>query len=96
MSGTPSYFRTMLEPDCYSVLRLRGAIAGIAGRPESCQKETSRHLLELDHLVSNGEHTRRNGKAERLGGLEIDDQLNLGRAQDRQVGGFSPLRNLPA
>jgi len=26
----------------------------------------------FDHLVGDGEHARRNGEAERLGGLEVD------------------------
>ncbi len=37
----------------------------------------------LDHFVGAGEHRRRNSKAERLCGLEIDDQLVLGRGLHR-------------
>ena len=36
---------------------------------------------------------QRHVEAERLGGLEIDDQLELGRLRDRQVGGFGALEN---
>ena len=54
-----------------------------------CSKQTSL----LDHLVGDREHARWNGKAERLGGLEIDDQLELGWLHDRQVGGLVPLEN---
>ena len=32
-------------------------------------------------------------EAERLGGLEIDDQLELGRLLDRQVGGLLALED---
>src|SRR6266487_3943241 len=39
----------------------------------------------LDHLVGSGEHRRRNFEAKRLCGLEIDDELVLGRSLYRQV-----------
>ena len=31
---------------------------------------------------------------ERLGGLEVDDQIEFGRLLDRKVGGFRPTQNL--
>src|SRR5262249_50431037 len=37
----------------------------------------------LDHLVGKREHAWRNGEAQCLGGLEIDDQLELGRLHNR-------------
>src|SRR5215831_13195839 len=39
----------------------------------------------FDHLVGAGEQRRRHGQAKRLGGLEIDDDLILGRCLHRQV-----------
>ena len=38
----------------------------------------------FDHLVSAGDEHRRHLKAERLGGLEVDHQVKLGRLLDRQ------------
>ena len=36
----------------------------------------------------------RHGEAERLGGLEVDDQLELGRLLDRQIGRLGALEDL--
>jgi hypothetical protein len=45
----------------------------------------------FDHLVGAAEKRQRHGKPERLGSLEIDDQLDLtGKST-----GFSPLRIRP-
>src|SRR3984893_12375366 len=47
----------------------------------------------LDHLVGAGEDRWRDGQAERLGGLEIDHQLECGRLLDRQIGGLGALED---
>ena len=44
--------------------------------------------LSLDHVVGTGEERRRNGQSKRLGGLEIEHQLVLGRRLYGQVGGL--------
>jgi hypothetical protein len=47
----------------------------------------------FDHLVGAGEQRQRHGEAERPGGLEVDDQLDLGGLLNRQVGGLLALEN---
>jgi hypothetical protein len=49
----------------------------------------------LDHLVSRGQQSFRHLNVEQLGGLQVDDKLELGRLNDWQVGGLGTLEILP-
>ena len=44
----------------------------------------------FDHLVGEHEEVMRNSEAECFGGLEMDDEIKLGRLLDRDVGGLRP------
>ena len=47
----------------------------------------------FDHLVGAPDERVRNVDPERLGGLEVDVKLDLGRLLDRQIGGLLPLKD---
>src|ERR1700682_2335155 len=58
-----------------------------------CHDQTSRALF--DHLVGAAEQREWDCEAERLGGLEVYEQLNFRRLRDRQVGRLHASENFP-
>src|SRR5216684_4444636 len=48
----------------------------------------------LDHLIRPQQERLRDCQAKGLGGLEVDDQLELGGLLDREVAGFRTPENL--
>ena len=49
----------------------------------------------LDHLIRRGQQRFRDGEAESFGGLEIDDQFQLGRLLNWQISRFFAFENAP-
>ena len=60
------------------------------------QQRQTRILLSrlVNDLVGTGEDRRRDGKAERSRGIEIDDQPEFTGRLDRQIGGMRALEDL--
>jgi hypothetical protein len=56
------------------------------------QSQQGRPLF--DHLVGTAEQHRWDGKAERLGGLEINDEIELGGLLHGKIGGLCPAQDL--
>src|SRR6266498_2998510 len=48
----------------------------------------------LDHLVRSRQNVGRNREADLLGGLQVDDELELRRLLHRQIGGLGSLQYL--
>src|SRR6266508_3353391 len=88
----------------YRIRRVgKGALSGFArGQNRARAVPTRRRYgkrfcppydVSFDHLVGAGEHGRRHVEAERLGGLEVEHQLVLGRRLHRKVGWLLALED---
>jgi hypothetical protein len=49
----------------------------------------------LNYLIGGGQQRLRDSKAERLGGLEVDGQLDFYGLLDRQISRFLAFENAP-
>src|SRR5262245_12730817 len=75
-----------------------GSAAAPAARCRSCRRGSFILNLPLpftsfDYLVRAGEKRRRQVEPEGLGGLEIDDELELGRRLHRKIGRLGAFEN---
>jgi hypothetical protein len=67
----------------------------VAGPDRTYALQQNKQLL--DHLVRNGEQIGRHSEPERLGGLEVDRELEPGRLRDRQADlNRGDVPNMPA
>ena len=84
---------TRLRPAAHALLSHRGCSGGNSTRTSPEVGEVPRSDISgaancslFDHLVGAGEQRRRHCEAKHPGCLRVDDQLELGRLHDRQLG----------
>jgi len=87
-----TYFR--MSPKAGYYAPESGAKAVIAGTSAFANERTLAGPL-FDHLVGAGEQDRRHVEAERLGGLEVEHELELGGCITGNSAGLAPLRIRP-
>jgi hypothetical protein len=86
LSAFPPIREATVKQTCWEV---RFVPTATASRPDAPQQSIS-----FNDLVGTQQERLGDRQAERLGGREIDDKLELGRLFDRKVSGFRSLENL--
>ena len=73
---------------------MRPAMATVQGHEQLSRKAANSGLF--NHIVSDGEHPRRDCKAERLCSLQVDNKVEFRRLQYWQIAGFRAFKIFPA
>jgi len=63
-----------------------------ATKSAKSNQRTAANSISFDHFVGQREQCRRDFDGERLGGLEVDDELEFRRLQNGEIGRFFSLR----
>src|SRR5882672_5674736 len=88
---------TLDRRPCASQMRYPTSESTLAltARLRKTERQARTWMRSFDDLVGAGEDRWRDGEAERLGGLEIDHQLEGRRLLDREIGGLGALEDFP-
>src|SRR5882672_9328415 len=87
---------TLDRRPCASQMRYPTSESTLAltARLRKTERQARTWMRSFDDLVGAGEDRWRDGEAERLGGIEIDNQLECGRMLNGQIGGLSAFEDL--
>jgi hypothetical protein len=92
MSEVGQKAKILAASRCFPLWPQQRTSLNTAAMSEKCQERKWPNLF--DHLVGCGEQRLGQSEAEHLGGLAIDEKLELGGLLHGQVGRFRALKNL--